>query len=82
MQSASVVTEQEYGAAVDRFNHDFDTQVAPLATTAYVLYAIGGGAVLTGTALMLLAPNDQEPSPFLQPAFSPEGAGFVLRGSF
>lgn len=78
----AAVTEQEYGAAVDKFNHDFDTKVAPLATTAYVLYAIGGGAVITGTALMLLAPEEQGSSPFLQPTLSPEGPGFLLQGRF
>ena len=83
LPSPAGLTEQEYGAHLNQFNHDYDTDVAPLATTAYVLYAIGGGAVLTGTALMLLAPgNGEEPSPFLRPTLSPEAVGFLLGASF
>lgn len=83
LPSSAGLTPDEYGAHVDKFNHDFDTEVAPLATSAYVLYAIGGGAVLTGSALLLLtSEDDEEASPFFQPTFSPEGPGLLLEGRF
>lgn len=82
LPSPTGLTAQEYGIHVNKYNHDFGTEIAPLATTSYVLYAIGGGAVLTGATLMLFSPDDEEPSPFLQPTFSPEGPGFLMQSSF
>ncbi len=78
------VNDAAYIGYVTEFNSVYDDDVKPFLTGAYVLYGIGGAAILTGAiALMIPESSKGEGAAFrLQPAVGAGQAGLDLSITF
>jgi len=71
-----VKNSEEYDAA-------FESDVAPLQATSYVLYGVGAAAVIGGAAWLLLDSGDGSPAPVtIAPMAAPGAVGFIGGGVF
>ena len=78
-------SDPAYVGYVTEFDSVFDEDVKPFLTGAYVLYGVGGAAVLTGAIALMLPTGDGggETTQFhLSPALSPGQAGLDFQLTF
>jgi hypothetical protein len=85
LTATTPTTDEAYIGYVTEFDSVFDEDVKPYLTGAYVLYGVGGAAILTGAIALMLPPGDQpsDSSHFqLLPALSPGQAGLDFQVTF
>jgi hypothetical protein len=65
------------------YSQDRENERASLKTWGFVSYGVGAAAIATGAILYIVGwPSEQSSSVALLPAFAPDGASVLLKGSF
>ncbi len=85
LTATTPTTDDAYIGYVNEFDSVFDEDVKPYLTGAYVLYGIGGAAILTGAIALMLPEGDHavDGAHFqLLPALAPGQAGLDLQITF
>lgn len=85
LDEVTSTSDQVYIDYVNEFDSVFDDDVKPFLTGAYVLYGIGGAAILTGAIALMLPPGDEGSGAAhfqLVPAIVPGHAGMDFQITF
>jgi hypothetical protein len=85
LTATTPTTDDAYIGYVTEFDSVFDEDVKPYLTGAYVLYGVGGAAILTGAIALMLSPADQTAASVhfqLLPALAPRQAGLDFQVTF